>query len=68
MAKKAPGKAHRDGDIGLMDMFPTEKAATEWFESVIWPENRPKCGSLRTREVRTSICPIGVPIAGPTSR
>ena len=33
-------------------MFPTEEAATEWFESVIWPEGRhcPKCGSTRTCE------------------
>ncbi len=31
-------------------MFPDEKSAQEWFESVIWPEGRhcPKCGSLRT--------------------
>ncbi len=54
MAKKAPGKAHREGltVVQLMDMFPTEEAATEWFESVIWPDGRhcPKCGSLRTRE------------------
>ena len=54
MAKKAPGKAHREGMtvVQLMDMFPTEEAATEWFESVIWPDGRhcPKCGSVRTRE------------------
>ncbi len=54
MAKKAPGKAHREGltIVELMDMFPTEEAATEWFESVIWPDGRhcPKCGSIRTRE------------------
>ena len=54
MAKKAPGKAHREGltVVELMDMFPTEEAATEWFESVIWPDGRhcPKCGSVRTRE------------------
>ena len=54
MAKKAPGKSHREGltIIQLMDMFPTEEAASEWFESVIWPNGRhcPKCGSLRTRE------------------
>ena len=54
MAKKAPGKAHRKGltIVQLMDMFPTEKAATAWFESVIWPDGRhcPKCGSLRTSE------------------
>ena len=54
MATNAPGKAHREGLtlVQLMDMFPTEKAATEWFESMIWPDGRhcPKCGSLRTRE------------------
>ena len=54
MAKKAPGKAHREGMtiVQLMEMFPTEKAAIEWFEATIWPDGRhcPKCGSLRTRE------------------
>ena len=54
MAKKAPGKSHREGLtlVELMDMFPTEQAATEWFESTIWPNGRhcPKCGSERTRE------------------
>ena len=52
MAHRAPGKNHRDGMtiIELMDMFPTEEAATEWFESIIWPDGRhcPKCGSKRT--------------------
>ena len=55
MAKKAPGKAHREGMtiVELMDMFPTEEAATEWFESVVWENGRhcPKCGSVETREV-----------------
>ena len=34
MAKKAPGKSHREGItiVELMDMFPTEEAATQWFE------------------------------------
>ena len=54
MGKKAPGKSHREGMtiVELMDMFPTEEAATEWFESIIWPNGRhcPKCGSKRTRE------------------
>ena len=54
MAKKAPGKAHREGFtvVELMDMFPTEEAATEWFETIIWPDGRhcSKCGSVRTRE------------------
>ena len=56
MAKKAPGKAHREGMtiVELMDMFPTEEAATKWFESVVWPAGERhcgKCGSVRTREV-----------------
>ena len=54
MSKKAPGRADRDGltVIELMDIFPTEQAAVDWFESVIWPTGRhcPKCGSVRTRE------------------
>ena len=54
MACKAPGKAHREGltIVELMDMFPTEEAASAWFEEVIWPNGRhcPKCGSERTRE------------------
>ena len=56
MAKKAPGKAHREGltIVELMDMFPAEGAATEWFESAVWPDGERycgKCGSTRTREV-----------------
>ena len=55
MAKKAPGKAHREGItvVQLMDMFPTEEAATKWFEDVIWNGQRRcgKCGSVSTREV-----------------
>ncbi len=52
-AVKSPGKAYRDGItlIALMDMFPDEKAATEWFESQLWSAGRccGKCGSIRTR-------------------
>lgn len=54
MARRAPGKSHRKGVtiVELMDMFPTEEAATKWFEEVVWPDGRhcPKCGSTRTRE------------------
>ena len=53
--KKAPGKAHREGVtlIQLMDMFPDEQAATEWFESVFWADERHcgKCGSFNTKAV-----------------
>ena len=55
MAKKAPGKSHREGItlVELMDMFPTEEAATKWFEDVFWRGGRHcgKCGSVNTREV-----------------
>ena len=54
MMKKAPGRAHRKGIslIQLMAMFPTEEAATKWFESVLWPNGRccGHCGSTRTQE------------------
>ena len=52
MAKKAPGKAHREGltIVQLMDMFPTEEAATKWFESIGlagWSNGiAAKCGSV----------------------
>ena len=55
MAKRAPGKAHREGltVVELMDMFPTEEAATKWFEDVIWGGQRccGKCGSTNTHDV-----------------
>ena len=55
MAKKAPGKSHREGmtTVQMMDMFPTEEAATEWFESIVWQNGRycPKCGSIETKPV-----------------
>ena len=53
MAKKAPGKSHREGItlVELMDMFPTEEAATKWFEDAFWRGGRHcgKCGSVNTR-------------------
>ena len=58
---KAPGKAHREGItmMQLVDMFPTEDAAREWFESVVWPNGRhcPRCGSERTHECSHAKCP-----------
>ena len=55
MAKKAPGKAHRQG-MTLFDLtqeFPNENAARKWFESIIWPDGKrgcPNCGSENTHE------------------
>ena len=55
MTKKTPGKANREGltVVELMDMFPTEEAATKWFEDVFWGSERHcgKCGGTRTKEV-----------------
>lgn len=56
MAKKGPGKAHREGLtlVELMDMFPDEAAAVSWFEEALWPDGERfcgHCGGFRTREV-----------------
>ena len=55
MIKKAPGRSHREGIslIELFEMFPTEEAATEWFEFQVWPTERccGHCGSIATSEV-----------------
>ena len=55
MANKAPGKSHREGItlVQLMDMFPDEATATQWFEKVVWNGSRccGHCGSTRTSEV-----------------
>lgn len=52
--KKAPGRYNREGIslFKLMELFPTERAAYKWFESIFWPNGRvcPKCGSTRTHE------------------
>ena len=39
--------------VEMMDMFPTELSATEWFESIVWAGERHcgHCGSTTTREV-----------------
>ena len=52
---KSPGKAHREGlsIMDLMELFPSEQAATQWFESNVWADGRycGKCGSVKTKEV-----------------
>ncbi len=61
MTKKAPGKSHREGMslIELMDMFPTEEAATKWFEETIWGDERhcPKCGGFKTSHAKHKYMP-----------
>ena len=61
MARKAPGKSHREGLslVEMMDMFPIEDTAREWIESIVWPNGRccGKCGSTRTREASHKTMP-----------
>ena len=50
-----PGKSHRQGIdvIQLLDLFPDEQAAHDWFEGLRWPNGErhcPRCGSTRTNE------------------
>ena len=49
------GKDYRTGIslMELLEMFPDEQAAREWFESVRWPNGRAcaKCGSVQTSAV-----------------
>ena len=61
MAKKAPGKAHREG-ISIMElgeMFPDEESARKWFEAHVWPTGLccPRCGSVRTHEAKHAKSP-----------
>ena len=62
MAHSAPGKHHRDGItlVQLMDLFPNEDRARQWFESRLWPEGRfcPNCGSTRTHEASHNNMPF----------
>ncbi len=56
MAKKGPGRAHREGltVIQLLGMFPDDAKAEKWFEKQRWPEGRfcPDCGSVDTVAVK----------------
>ncbi len=61
-----PGKSHREGIsiVELRDMFLDEKAATEWFEAVVWPNGRqcPSCGCTTTKvAAKTSGLPYCCP-------
>ena len=56
MARKGPGKAHRQGltVIELLKMFPDDATAEQWFEEQRWPDGRfcPDCGSTNTVAVK----------------
>ena len=58
---KAPGKAFRAGIslIELMEVFPTEDAAREWFEAIYWPDGT-RCGHCDGARVRA--VPSGKPM------
>ena len=55
------GKSFRKGIglIELMEMFPNDDTARQWFEEIRWPDGRvcPRCGSDRTREARHAKMP-----------
>ncbi|MYA85823.1 MAG: transposase, partial [Acidimicrobiaceae bacterium] len=54
---KAPGRHWRQGItlIELAEMFPTEEAAEQWFESVVWANGRVcgHCGADDTYAVKS---------------
>ena len=56
MPARAPGKSHRQGltIIQLMDLFPSEDAARDWFEANRWPDivTCPRCQFDRTSAPR----------------
>ena len=58
---KAPGKAFRKGVslMELMDVFPDEKSAQDWFEGIYWPKQR-HCG--RCGGTGTNATPSGKPM------
>ena len=56
MSRKAPGRAYREGLtlVEMFEMFPSEEAATVWFEDAVWPQGRhcPHCGNAETKETK----------------
>lgn len=55
------GKSFRKGIgiIELLELFPDEDTARDWFESIRWPNGRvcARCGSDRTREAKHAKMP-----------
>lgn len=62
MKQPAPGKSHREGLtlVQMKDMFPTDEAATKWFEDCIWPNGERTCGKCGSE--RTSVVKSGKPM------
>ena len=48
-----PGKGYREGLslVELLNKFPDDDAAREWFESILWPDGPhcPRCGSVNVQ-------------------
>ena len=58
MAQTAPRRHYRQGlsVIELIQTFPTEEAARDWFENVRWPNGRtfcPRCGGNDVAPVKS---------------
>ena len=56
MNRKHPGRSDRQGMslVELMDLFPDNQAAEDWFELQRWPQGIccPECGSVRYSEIK----------------
>ena len=57
MPHKAPGRSHREGMtvIQLLNMFPDDATAEQWFEEQRWPNGErhcPDCGSVNYAVVK----------------
>ena len=53
MATRAPGKHYRKGIslMAIMDMFPDDATAEDWFASVRWPDGSPLCPRCQSLNV-----------------
>ena len=54
MAQSAPGKHYRKGIslMQIMDMFPDDATAEDWFASIRWPDGVPTCPACGSTSVQ----------------
>ncbi len=61
IVQNGPGKAHRKGMslIEIIERFPNDKTAMEWFEGIVWSDGRkcPRCSSHGTTETTNQSMP-----------
>lgn len=61
MATKAPGKSYREGltMLDIANLYPTEEAARDWFEAILWQGERccGHCGSTNTHRASHKTMP-----------